>query len=182
MNGAQNLSFAGSPEDSEPILWGYPAAAMIDAGVQQLIARLDTELRRYPTVDEVHEHIYGRTPAPEMTEGIIYAANVFRQDVGRYPTPAEVLTGLLLVDTELALFTYIANDIRVGDRVMWPKHDDKGELLHQARNGSDDTLVFAYGTVTAQADGWNGSNIITRDDGRTAVIGREWLIKMPAGE
>ena len=119
MNGAQNLSFAGSPEDSEPILWGYPAAAMIDAGVQQLIARLDTELRRYPTVAEIHEHIYGRTPAPEMTEGIIYAANVFRQDVGRYPTPAEVLAGLLLVDAEIALLTYVANEIRVGDRVMW---------------------------------------------------------------
>jgi len=116
MNGAQNLSFAGTQDDSGLILWGYPAATMIEAGVQRLIARLDNELRRYPTVDEVHEHIYGRTAAPEITEGIIYAANVFRQDVGRYPTPAEVLAGLLLVDTELALLTYVANDIRVGDQ------------------------------------------------------------------
>ena len=42
--------------------------------------------------------------------------------------------------------------------------------------------MFAYGTVTAQSDGRNGNNIITRDDGCTTVIGREWLIKMPAGE
>jgi len=29
MNGAQTLSFAGAAEDGEPVLWGYPAAAMI---------------------------------------------------------------------------------------------------------------------------------------------------------
>jgi hypothetical protein len=182
MNGAQNLSFAGAPEDGEPVLWGHPAATMIEAGVQRLIARLDTEWRRYPTVAEIDEHIYGRTPAPEITEAIIYAANVFREDVGRYPTPAEVLAGLLLIDTEIALLTFIANEIRVGDRVMWAEHDDNGEFRRPTREGSDDELVFAYGTVTAQPDGWNGNNIITRDDGRTAVIGREWLIKMPAGE
>ena len=107
---------------------------------------------------------------------------MFQRDVGRYPTPIEVMAGLLHIDTEFALFTYIANDIRVGDRVMWPQHDDNGKLLHLTRDGSDDTLVFAYGTVTAQPEGWNGPNTIASDDGRTAVIGREWLIKMPEGE
>jgi hypothetical protein len=169
-------------DEGDEMLWGYPGATMIEAGVQCLIARLDTEWRRNPTVAEIHEHIYGGTPAPEMTEAIIHAANVFRQDVGRYPTPAEVLAGLLLVDTEIALLTHVANDIRVGDRVMWAEHDDNGEFLRPTREGSDDTLVVAYGTVTAQPEGWNGSNIITRDDGRTTVIGREWLIKVPAGE
>ena len=169
-------------DDSTAMLWGYPAAAMIDAGVPRLIARLDTAWRRYPTVAEIDEHIYGGAPAPEITEGIIYAAQVFRQDVGRYPTPAEVLAGLLLIDVEIALFTYIANEIRVGDRVMWAEHDDEGEFLRPTREDNDDELVFAYGTVTAQPDGWNGKNTITRDDGRTTVIGREWLIKMPAGE
>jgi len=99
---------------------------MIEAGVQRLIARLDTAWDHYPTVAEIDDHIYGRTPAPEITEGIIYAANVFRQDVGRYPTPAEVLAGLLLVDVEIALLMYVANEILVGDRVMWAEHDDKG--------------------------------------------------------
>jgi hypothetical protein len=42
-------------------------------------------------VAEIDEHIYSRTIAPEITEDIIFAANVFRQDVGRYPTPAEML-------------------------------------------------------------------------------------------
>lgn len=166
-------------DDSTATLWGYPAATMIEAGVQRLVARLDTEWRRYPTVAEIDEHIYGGAPAPEITEGIVYAAEVFRQDVGRYPTPAEVLAGLLLVDTEIALLTFIANEIRVGDQVMWAEHDDNGDFLRSTREGSDDALMFAYGTVTAQPDGGNGNNIITRDDGRTAVIGREWLIKMP---
>jgi hypothetical protein len=30
-------------DDSTAMLWGYPAATMIEAGVQRLIARLDTE-------------------------------------------------------------------------------------------------------------------------------------------
>jgi hypothetical protein len=174
------ISFAErGHDDSTAMLWGDPAATLIEAGVQRLIARLDTELGRYPTVAEIHEHICGGTPAPEITEGIIYAANVFRTDVGRYPTPAEVLAGLLLVDTEIALFTYIANEIRVGDRVMWAEHDDNGQLLHQARDGSEDTLVFAYGTVTAQPEGWNGPHTIASDDGRTLVVRREWLVKVP---
>ena len=168
-------------DDSTAMLWGYPAATMIEAGIQRLIARLDTALRRYPTVAEIDEHIYGRTPAPEITEGIIYAAQVFRQDVGRYPTPAEVLAGLLLIDVEIALLTFIANEIRVGDRVMWAEHDN-GEFLHPTREDNDDLLVFAYGTVTAQPDGWNGKNSITRDDGRTVRLGREWLVKVPEGE
>jgi len=88
----------------------------------------------------------------------------------------------VLADTQAALFTYLEREIQVGDRVLWAEHDDEGELLRPTRDRSDDTLVFAYGTVTAQPDGWNGDNIITRDDGRTVRLGREWLIKMPAGE
>ena len=41
-----------------------------------------------------------------------------RSVVSRRLAP-EVVAGLLLVDTEIALLTYVANDIRVGDRVMW---------------------------------------------------------------
>ena len=40
----------------------------------------------------------------------------------------------------------------------------------------------AYGTVTAQPEGWHGDNTITRDDGRTVIIGRKWLIKVPEGK
>ena len=42
-------------------------------------------------------------------------------------------------------------------------------------------IVPAYGTVTAQPEGWHGDNAITRDDSHTAVIGRKWLFKVPEG-
>ena len=181
MNGA--ISFAERDhDDGNVVLWGYPAATMIDAGVQRLIARLDAELGTYPSPAEIEEHLYGTTAAPEITGALIYAARVFRHDVGRYPTPAEVLAGLLLVDTEMALLIYIANDIRVGYRVMWPEHDDNGVLVRRTRDDSDDPLVFSYGTVTAQPEGWNGHNTITCDDDRTVSIDREWLMKVPGGK
>ena len=72
------------------LLWGGPPAVMIEEGIQRLIGRLYGDLRRYPTVAEIDEHIYGQTPAPEITEASIYAADVFRRDVGRYPSTAAV--------------------------------------------------------------------------------------------
>lgn len=182
MRGTQNISFAGASEEDTRILWSHSADAMIDAGVQRLIARLESESGNYPTPQEIDENIYGATTPPEIVYAIIYAARVFHRDVGRYPKPAEVLAALLNIDTERALITYIANEILVGDRVMWPLHDDSGTLLHLKRDGSDYTLVFAYGTVTGQPEGWNGPNTIASDDGRTLTIGREWLVKVPAGE
>ncbi len=46
-------------------------------------------------------------------------------------------------------------------------------------NFSERGHVPAYGTITAQPEGWHGDNMITRDDGRTVMIGRKWLIKVP---
>ena len=172
------IAFTEGHDDAE-ILWGYPPADKIDEGVQRLIARLYGELRLYPTVAEVDEHIYGPTTAPEIIEAIADAAKVFREDVGRDPTPAEVQAGLLLADTDAALFTYLELDIQVGDRVMWPEREGNGELLHQTLDGRDDMIVPAYGTVIAQPGGWHGDNTITRDDGRRVIIGRKWLIKVP---
>jgi hypothetical protein len=130
-------------------------------------------------VVEIDEQISGPTAAPEIVEGMANAARVFREDVGRDPTPAEVQVGLLLADTEVALFTYLELDIQVGDRVMWAERDDNGELLHQTLDGRDDMIVPAYGTVTAQPQGWCGDNTVTRDDGRIVIIGRKWLIRLP---
>lgn len=152
---------------------------MIEEAIQRLVARLYGELRRYPTVAEIDERTYGPTTAPEILKGIAKAARIFREDVGRDPTPAEVQAGLLTADTEAALFTYLELDIQIGDRVMWAERDDNGELLHQTLDGRDEMLVPAYGTVTAQPEGWHGDNTTTRDDGRTVIIGRKWLIKMP---
>lgn len=170
---------AESYTDGTELLWGEPPAAMIEEGIQRLIARLYTELRRHPTVVEIDEQTYGPTAAPEILAGMANASRVFREDVGREPTPAELGAGLLLADTEAALFTYLELEIQVGDRVMWAERDDNGDLLHQTLDGRDDMIVPAYGAVTAQPEGWHGDNIIVRDDGQTIVIGRKWLIKVP---
>lgn len=161
------------------LLWGDPPAAMVEEGLQRLIARLYGELRRHPTVPEIDEYTYGPVPAPEIVEGMANAARVFREDIGRDPTPDELLAGLVLADTEAALFIYVEREIQVGDRVMWAECDDKGQRLHQTVDGRDDMIVPAYGTVMAQPGGWHGNNTILRDDGRTITIGRKWLIKVP---
>jgi hypothetical protein len=158
--------------------WGEPPTAMIEEGIQCLIARLYTELRRHPTVAEIDEQTYGPTAAPEIVEGMANAARVFREDIGRDPSPAELQAGLLLADTQGALFTYLELEIQVGDRVMWAECDDNGKRLHQTIDGRDDMIVPAYGTVVAQPEGWHGGNTIIRDDGRTVTIGRKWLIKV----
>jgi hypothetical protein len=152
---------------------------MIEEGIQRLIARLYGKLRRYPTVEEIDEQIYGPAIAPEIVEGMANAARVFREDVGRDPTPAEMQAGLLMADTETALMTYFGLDIQVGDRVMWADRDDNGKFLHQTLDGRDDMIGPAYGTVTAQPEGWHGDNIIARDDGREVILGRKWLVKVP---
>jgi hypothetical protein len=163
--------------DSE-LIWGKAPAAMIDEAIQRLIARLYDQLHRHPTVAEIDEHIYGPNMAPEIVEGIAKAASAFRRDMGRDPTPAELWAGLLLAETQEAVFTYLAFEIRVGDRVMWAECDANGERLHQTLDGRDDMIVPAYGTVVAQPNGWRGDNTIQRDDGRTVTIGRKWLIKV----
>ena len=76
-------------------------------------------------------------------EAIANAANVFREDVGRYPTRAEAQAGLVLADTQAALFTYLERVIQVGNRVLWAEYDDNGKFLQQTRDGHDDALVFA---------------------------------------
>ena len=161
------------------LLWGEPPAAMIEEGIQRLIARLYTELRRHPTVAEIDEQTYGPTAAPEIVGAMANAAKVFREDVGRDPTPAELQAGLLLADTQGALFTYLEREIQVGDRVMWAERDDNGELLLQTIDGRDNMIVPVYGTVTAQPESWHGDNTITGDNGHTVIIGRKWLVKVP---
>ena len=151
---------------------------MIEEGIQRLIARLYTELRRHPTVAEIDERTYCPTAAPEIVEAMANAARVFREDVGREPIPDELQAGLLLADTQAAVFTYLELEIQVGDHVMWAERDDDGQLLHQTLDGRDDMIVPAYGTVTPQPDGWTATTSSPRDDGRTVIIGRKWLIKV----
>lgn len=88
----------------------------------------------------------------------------------------------MLADSQAALTSCLELEIQVGDKVIWAERDSKGELLHQALDGRDVMIAPAYGTVTAQPQGWQGDNIIIRDDGRTVILGRKWLIKVVAGE
>jgi hypothetical protein len=150
---------------------------MIEEGIQRLIARLYDELHRHPTVSEIDAHIYGSTAAPEIVEGMANAAMVFREDLGRDPTLAELQAGLVLADTQAALVTYLELEIQIGDRVMWAERDDNGELLHQILDGRD-SIVPMYGTVVAQPEGWQADNTVQCDDGRDITIGRKWLIKV----
>lgn len=157
-------------------LWGGPPAAEIEVGLQRLIARLYSEMRCHPTVAELDEQVYAAQPAPEIVEAIADAARVFHEDVGREPSAFELQAGLVLADTRAALITYLELEIQVGDRVMWAETDDNGQRLHQNIDGRDDIIVPVFGTVIAQPDGWRGDNVISRDDGRTVVVGRKWLV------
>lgn len=160
------------------VLWGTPPAAMIEEGLKRLIGRMYSELHRHPTVAEIDEQTYSSAPAPEIAEAITNAARVFRDDIGREPTPFELQAGLNLADTRAALYTYLELEIQVGDRVMWAETDDFGERLHQTINGRDDQIVPVYGTVVGQAQGWTGDQKVERDDGRTVSIARKWLIRV----
>jgi hypothetical protein len=160
------------------LVWGEPPAALIDEAAQRLIARLYDELHHHSSVAEIDENIYGPTMAREIVEGLANAARVFREDIGRDPTPAELQAGLVLADTPGALSTYLELEIQVGDRVWWAERDDNGELLHQTLDGRDDMIVQAHGTVIAQPKGWHGDNTIARNDGGTVTLGRKWLVKV----
>lgn len=178
-NGSGTNFPKGHTANSTELLWGIPPTAMIEEGIQRLIARLYVELRRHPTLAEIDEQTYGPSPAPEIVEGMENAVGVFRDDVGRYPSPAELQAGLVLADTQGAMLTYMELEIQVGDRVMWAECDDNGDRLHQTVDGRADMIVPVYGTVVGQPEGWYGDNAITRDDGRTVTIGRASLIKVP---
>lgn len=171
-------SAAGDTANRTEVLWGTPPAAMIEEGLQCLIGRLYSELHRHPTVAEIDEQAYSSTPAPEIVEAMGHATGVFREDVGRDPTPFELQAGLVLADTQAALVTYLEREIQVGDRVKWAETDPLGERLHQTIDGRDDMIVPIYGTVVAQPQGWTGNQTVERDDGRTVFVARKWLIRV----
>jgi hypothetical protein len=168
----------GDTANCTEVLWGSPLAAMIEDGLQRLIERLYSELHRHPTVAEIDDETYSTTPAREIAESMVNAARAFRDDIGRDPAPFELQAGLVLADTEAALFTYLEREIQVGDRVMWAECDAGGKRLHQTVDGRDDMIVPAYGTVVAQPEGWTGEHTVYRDGGPTVTIGRKWLIKV----
>lgn len=87
-------------DEHDKLIWGDAPADILDAGKENLIRRLATELGRKPTVDEVD---LAALDAPEMAEAITKASEAFAEDVGRKPTQTEITAGLNFSSTALAL-------------------------------------------------------------------------------
>jgi len=168
------IPFSEGAADTTP-RWPLAAAALIADGKQRVIDRLLDKLNYLPSAATIDENIFGASTTPEIIEAIAAAAEVFRSEVGRYPTHDDVMSALQADDTQTALHIYLEREIQVGDSVIWPKFDENGEfLLTKDEDGREVVQTFS-GTVIAQPNGWHGDQTIARDDGGTIVIGRSWI-------
>lgn len=104
-DGASFANGVKNANGSEPFLWGDTPADIIDEATDRLMARLTSELGRYPTVDEIdwQKYIF---PAGEIELAIHEVERVFMSDVGRMPHPDEVIAGMRFSDTETALMFF----------------------------------------------------------------------------
>lgn len=55
--------------------------------------------------------MYGPTPPSEIVNALIYATMAFAHRFDRYPTPIELMLGMLTTDTDTALGTCVADDL-----------------------------------------------------------------------
>ncbi len=101
--------------DGTDMRWGDGPGDELCAGLAALIARLRTELDRYPSIAEINAQ---KRTAWEMRRALRAAATVFREDLGRPPTRWEVEAGLNFADTAIALEAAVSADISVGDTVL----------------------------------------------------------------
>lgn len=104
-----------NPDGTEMMFGDAPADALA-AGLHNLIGRLRAELGRFPTLSEVDQI---KASAPEMLAAIAEATEVFRQDIGRGLTPAEITAGLAFIDTAITLDEIERAEINVGDVVRF---------------------------------------------------------------
>jgi hypothetical protein len=114
-----------NPDGTEMIFGDAPADALV-AGLHALIDRLNTDLGRLPTLDEVDAV---KTSAPEMLCAIDEAREVFREDIGRTPSNGEIAAGLAFIDTAITLDGIARAQIVVGDVVrfaLWRVVDSRG--------------------------------------------------------
>lgn len=88
-----------NPDGSE-MVWGDSPADAIAAGLSRMIRRMQRDLGRAPTIDEIDEV---KTAAAEMIEAITEAAEIFTADIGRPPTSGEIAAGLAFADSKTAL-------------------------------------------------------------------------------
>jgi hypothetical protein len=168
------IPFSETAADTTPS-WPLAAAEIIADGKQRVIDRLQDELNYLPSAAGIDEAIFGASTAPEIIEAIAKVAEVFRAEVGRYPTHDEVMSALQADGTQKAMHIFLEREIQIGDSVIWPKFDDNGEfLLTKDEDGREVVETFS-GTVIAQPNGWHGEQTIANDDGGTIVIGRSWV-------
>jgi hypothetical protein len=88
-----------NPDGSE-MVWGDSPADALSAGMSQLIQRMQRNLGRAPTINEIDAV---KTTAAEMVEAITEATEIFTADIGRPPTSGEITAGLAFADSEIAL-------------------------------------------------------------------------------
>ena len=121
---ATGESFAsGTNPDGSEMLWGDSPADAIDSGIDRLIARLNIELGRPPTVAEIDAV---KAAAPEMVAAIAEAIVVFCDDLGRQPTDGEIKAGLAFCDTATSLDSAMRRTISIGDTIRWAVMVDRG--------------------------------------------------------
>lgn len=114
-----------NPDGTEMIFGDAPADALV-SGLHALINRLNTDRGRLPTLAEVDAL---KTTAPEMRSAIDEAREVFREDIGRVPSNAEIAAGLQFIDTATTLDEIARAQIVVGDVVrfaLWRVVDTSG--------------------------------------------------------
>lgn len=104
-NGVKNAS------GDEAFLWGDAPADIIDDATDRLMTRLTTELGRFPTVDEIdlQKYIF---PSAEIQAAKQEVERVFLSDIGRLPSPDEVIAGMRFSDTETALMFFKQRNAR----------------------------------------------------------------------
>ena len=95
----------------EAFLWGDAPADIIDDATDRLMTRLTTELGRFPTVDEIdlQKYIF---PSAEIQAAKQEVERVFLSDIGRLPSPEEVIAGMRFSDTETALMFFKQRNAR----------------------------------------------------------------------
>ncbi len=184
-------SFAeGRNADGSEMLWGDAPADAIGDGMDALVKRLRKELGRYPSVEEIDSLKFGDAVhhvAPEIVKAIRRAEKVFREDIGREMTLAELTAGLRFSDTSLHLEMTQERDYAPGDLVRFAKQDGNGRhvRLDAAGEYPDDVgtshrageLVVLRGRLVELRAG----DAIVDVDGELMTIGRAWISKILEG-
>lgn len=176
----QSLQLFGdlNPDNSE-MLWGDYPADMIDAGLENLIARLTAELGRYPSLAEVDAV---KSTAPEMVAAIAEARKAFESDIERPATDGEIAAGLAFSDTEISLDCFIRRDIHVGDRVSWAVMRDTGAWKEIDYLAEGEVIAVEVRAMTSSWGTWEKTFLTVRREDSIDEIEKAYASKVLPGD